>query len=282
MSPHHWQLTLSGDCLPMPDPARMGLMVGYSVFTTFRAPWRGEEALQAHWQRLSDHSRAIDLAFPWTGSMLAVALDGCLQDVPEAVIRLTVVPVIDHVSDLFVPESLGEPLASCLMVTIQPVRPGAAGSGGGLSLLPVSYERPMPHLKHGNYLEAFLHRRNARRQGYDDVVWINGRGHLSEASTANFVGLRGETLFILRPERDGALAGITRDQVCQAAVPLGLRLSEESLTPASVETLEGAFLTNAVQGLRRVDRVGGMVLPWPKDCQVVFEQLNRALCAPLA
>ena len=61
----------------------------------------------------------------------------------------------------------------------------------------------------------------ARRQGADEGLWLNSRGHLAEGCTSNVFVVQGGKLFT-PAERDGILPGVVRALTLRAARSGGL------------------------------------------------------------
>lgn len=270
---HQWRISPTGETTPGDFPLPAGLMVGYSIFTTFRVPIP-PPFLLLHWQRLKTQSALLEMTFPWTFAVIqnAVAeVQAAFPEQPELTIRLTVVPQWEQLSQFFAADAQAH-FESQFILTAHPYTASALPDVG-LRLLPVAYERSLPLLKHGDYLQDFRHRRDAIRQGFDDVLWLNVQGHVSEASTSNFFCLKEGALYTPDPERDGCLFGITRFQVVRQAEKARLTLSREPLTLPMVEKMDAAFLTNAVQGLRPVAAIGDSLLPWGRESLNAFANL---------
>jgi branched-chain amino acid aminotransferase len=99
-----------------------------------------------------------------------------------------------------------------------------------------------PEAKVGaSYLGPMLAKRQAQARGYDEVVLLDGEGHVAEAPTANVFAVRDGEL--LTPPLGRVLAGITRDSVLALARAEGLAAREAPLRPEDLAAADEAFLS---------------------------------------
>lgn len=123
----------------------------------------------------------------------------------------------------------------------------ASGSQApAMRLQAVSYQREIPAVKHVGLFGTMKHRRDAQRQGFDDVLFVNKDGTISEIATSNIGFVRGGR--IVWP-RSAYLAGVTMALLNQE---LDEPVTAESLTPGDLSQMEAAFATNAATGIRPV------------------------------
>lgn len=132
--------------------------------------------------------------------------------------------------------------------------------GGPVRLAVVGIRRnegsPASRLKTLAYLDNVLARRAARLAGADEAVMLNNRGEVACAAAANLFWFDGEAL--TTPALDcGALDGITRRAVLDAARALGLETREARATMADLARAPGVFLTNSLIGALRAASFDG-------------------------
>ncbi|HEY1697218.1 MAG TPA: aminotransferase class IV [Polyangiaceae bacterium] len=112
-----------------------------------------------------------------------------------------------------------------------------------------------PHAKvAASYLGPMLAKRRAREQGYDEVVLLDGEGHLAEAPTANVFIVRAGVLHT--PPLGRILPGITRDSALAIARAEAIPVHEAPLGLEDLAAADEAFLTASsfpVQGISAVD-----------------------------
>lgn len=255
---------------------RAAMMFGYGVYTSFLlTPGLGPEpVLSPHLERLCHDAAAMDIRPSFDAVNLMAALQAFMATRSEPVaVRLTLVPAIDGLTYLFAPEALPGTLLVSFRNPPQPAAP--------LKLATADFERPWPTIKHIGTGPIFMFKRQAIRQGFDDILTVNHQGHITEAATANVFVIRDNILYTPDPDRDGCLPGIMRHQVLSAAAAAGWAVSNEPL-PAEwfsgeqALTDTAAFLTNAVSGIIPVGRINQCRLVTPLAQHI--ERLARSIC----
>jgi branched-chain amino acid aminotransferase len=96
------------------------------------------------------------------------------------------------------------------------------------------------------YVDAIAASAEAAAKGADDALFLNMRGDVACAATANVFAVDGDVLLTPQPD-DGILAGTMRALVLETAREMGMRTKEMSLTPAEFTATEALFLTNSVR-----------------------------------
>ncbi|MFZ5443920.1 MAG: branched-chain amino acid aminotransferase [Myxococcota bacterium] len=101
-------------------------------------------------------------------------------------------------------------------------------------------------IKAGANYAASLHSAvAAKKAGYDQVLWLDGRDHefVEEVGTMNVCFLIGNTL-VTPPLSDSILAGVTRDSVLTLARELGFGVEER---PISIKELKAAHQSGSLK-----------------------------------
>lgn len=121
-----------------------------------------------------------------------------------------------------------------------------------LRLRTATYQRERPDVKHVGLFGALQVRRAAQRAGYDDVALLNQDGTLSELATSNLGFVRdGRVIW----PRSPWLPGVTMALLDDALDEPGLA---EPVTPDNLRSLDAAFATNAVAGVRAITSIDGV------------------------
>jgi len=97
----------------------------------------------------------------------------------------------------------------------------------------------------GNYGGAFYPAAQAKKEGFDQIIWTNACGHetIEEAGTMNLMFvLDGE--LVTPPTSSSVLDGITRDSILTLAKHMGI---PQSVRAVSVEELRKGFENNKLQ-----------------------------------
>ncbi|MEV1198546.1 aminotransferase class IV family protein [Microbispora rosea] len=136
--------------------------------------------------------------------------------------------------------------------------PAASGPQGPLALAVVEYERVLPAVKHVGEIAKTYFPRQAVRQGFDDVAFVDRRGQLSEGSIWNLAFWDGTA--VVWPEAEmlnGTTMGIVRRQLDRLGVPQRV----QEVTLADLPALAGAVVMNSWTPGVPVHRIGSVPLP---------------------
>jgi branched-subunit amino acid aminotransferase/4-amino-4-deoxychorismate lyase len=137
-------------------------------------------------------------------------------------------------------------------VPLDPDRAAGPSPSAPLTVRSAVYARDSPEIKSAGLFGALRQRRAAQADGYDDVLFTDGSGRISEGCTWNIgfhdgVGviwpdapcLTGGTMRLLRDGRD-------------RSAPVSL---------AGIGSMRAAFATNAAIGVRPITRIDDVVFP---------------------
>ncbi|HCU51526.1 MAG TPA: aminotransferase, partial [Micromonosporaceae bacterium] len=174
------------------------------------------------------------------------------DEAPRTVARVT---VYDPALDL---GTIGSDADPHILVT---TRPAASGAPAPLRLQAASYRREMPAVKHIGLFGALRCRRTAQREGFDDVLFLNADGTISEIATSNIGFVRDGQIVWPRSEW---LTGITMTLLNQA---LDEPIRTEPVTLSDLPAMEFVFATNAATDIRPVAAVDNQ--SWPTDHAVL-------------
>ncbi|WP_162870314.1 aminotransferase class IV [Kitasatospora cineracea] len=119
----------------------------------------------------------------------------------------------------------------------------------------VTYERELPHLKHAATLGLTYQTLQARKSGFDDVLFVGRDGFVREGSVWNAAFWDGEQ--VLWPDAP-VLPGITMQLLQAALTRVGVPWSTRRLTTGDLPALRAAAATNSHcpnQPLAAIDRV---------------------------
>ena len=103
--------------------------------------------------------------------------------------------------------------------------------------------------------QAVLARREVVRRGAGEGLYVSAEGHVLEGVSSNVFVVSKD--IVLTPPTEDCLPGITRGRVLELARHAGVRVVEAPLESATLMGAAEVFVTNAVQGLRRVATVDG-------------------------
>lgn len=159
------------------------------------------------------------------------------------------------------------------VTTLISAQPAAHHSDKPLSLKVSQYVRPETSIaarcKTLNYLDNVLARNEALAAGADDAVMLNGHGRIACASAANIFIIDQAGVVSTPPVDEGALPGIARGQILQAAAHIDVAMREAPLERQALQS-GSVFLTNSLIGLRPAMMVGGGInLSSPAASQIL-------------
>ncbi|RBM22005.1 aminotransferase [Prauserella sp. PE36] len=232
-------------------------LTNYGHFTSMLVSDGQVRGLSLHMQRLARDCRqlfGVDLDTEQVRSYVRHALAGTAEPVT---VRVT---VYDPALDL---GTIGRDADPHVLVT---TRSGSLATPPPWRLQAASYRRELPAVKHIGLFGAMNQRRAAHREGYDDVLFLNPDGTISEIATSNIGFVRDGQVVWPRSEW---LPGITMTLINQG---LDEPVSTEPVTLSDLPTMEAAFATNAASGIRAVASVD--TTEWPTEHKVL-QQLRE-------
>jgi branched-subunit amino acid aminotransferase/4-amino-4-deoxychorismate lyase len=104
------------------------------------------------------------------------------------------------------------------------------------------HERIEPHLKHVANMDLLRARRRAQEAGYDDALFVDRHGQLSEGTSWNIGFIAGET--VVWP-RAPMLAGVTQSLIQARLADVGLKGEGRTVRRDDLNGLDAAFLCNS-------------------------------------
>jgi branched-subunit amino acid aminotransferase/4-amino-4-deoxychorismate lyase len=107
-------------------------------------------------------------------------------------------------------------------------------------------------VKVGNYMEGQLQLKEAKKTGFNELLFCSPDGYVLEASTSNvFIVSNG---VIQTPTlRSGILDGVTREQLLLLLNSQQFDFEEKDLTLDDIENAQEIWLTNSIKGFRPVE-----------------------------
>ncbi|ASR33647.1 aminotransferase [Prauserella marina] len=221
-------------------------LANYGHFTSMLVDEGRARGLHLHLQRLARDCRevfGVDLDTERVRHHIRRALGGRSGSV---IVRVT---VYDPALDL---GSIGADADPHVLVT---TRTGPLAPPSPWRLRSTVYGRELPEVKHVGLFGALHRRRAAQREGYDDVLFVNADGIVSELSTSNIGFVRDGGVFWPRSEW---LPGVTMALLDGV---LGDLATWKPVTLADVPSMDAVFATNAASGIRAIAAVDAHCLP---------------------
>ena len=251
---------LNGSLMPL-SQARIsvldyGFLYGFGLFETMRAYGSRVFRLDSHLSRLARSAEMLGLP------LKALELKGAVMDtirankLGDARIRVSV--SIGEGSMALDPDTCDNPTVLVLAAHYQPCSEEVYQRGfrAVVSSIRRNSQSPLSRLKSANFLESALSRREARRAGVDDTLFLNEKGLLAEASTSN-IFLVADGVLRTPGEESGILHGITRETVLELASQLGINTLEHDIRLEELFQAQEAFLTNSMIEVMPLTEVDG-------------------------
>lgn len=258
---------------PSLSPLDRGFLYGDAIYEVWRTYHGTVFAWAEHLNRLARSALALGLRLPWDEADLwreaartVKAFRLATHYTGDVYIRLQVsrgggaigldIALADAPTFVF----LVQPCPAAAPAVLQ--RGLTLAIAGALRRNPI--ESLSPAWKTGNYLNNVLGLREARAVGADEVLLLNLRGEITEASTSNVAFVR-DGVVVTPPLAAGILEGITRGfLLTKVASAAGLSVVEQVIKPVDLAGLSECFLlssTRDVMPVRAVDAVNFTVGP---------------------
>lgn len=240
--------------LPTLDHIKALALTNYGHFTSMLVEAQRVRGLSLHMQRLARDCRVL-FDVELDTDRVRHCVRHALADSPQP--RVVRVTVYDPALEL---GTIGSDADPHILVT---TRSAHQGPTRPLRLQAASYRREMSAVKHIGLFGALKLRRAAQREGFDDVLFLNPDGTISEIATSNIGFIRDGQIIWPRSEY---LAGVTMTLLHQA---LDEPIATKALTLSDMTDMEAAFATNAATGIRPVTSLDSH--EWPGDHQALHE-----------
>lgn len=229
------------------DVASLGAaLVNYGHFTSLQVRNGAVLGWALHLQRLQQATHALFDATLDVAQVCVWLKDALAQcDMRDASVRIT---VFSRAFDFRQP--LRAVPVDVLIGVAAPVTIPAAAR----AVMSLRYQRELAHIKHVGTFPLFHHRRQAMREGFDDVVFVDEAGRVSEGSTWNLAFWDGAQ--VVWPQT-AALRGVTEQLLMAGLDRLGQGQVSREVGLGELPGFGGAVACNAsgVWPLARVDGV---------------------------
>ncbi len=248
---------------PTEADLRYQALVNYGAYTSFRVEDGGVRGLHLHLARLD--ASALELfGQPVGEDRLRAFIRNAVADHREAWLRVS----------LFAPDILprrpSAEVAPKVMTSISPPPPPLAAR---VRVQVQTHVRDAAHLKHTATFPLIRARRLAQDAGFDDALFANADGMISEGSLWNIGFLSGDT--VVWPEAP-MLAGVAQALISRGLAEGGLVQQSRPVGLADLPAFDGAFLCNSATPACPITAVGDHAFHTDEDR---IERLRRAWAA---
>lgn len=235
--------------------------VNYGHFTSLQVRGGAVQGWALHLQRLQQGTQVLfdtGLDAVQLQSWLKQALADC--GMADASVRIT---VFARAFDF------RQPLRQVPVDVLVAVAPPASMPAQARTVLPVRYQRELAQIKHVGTFPLFHHRRQAMAQGYDDALFVDAAGRVSEGTTWNVAFWDGRQ--VLWPQADN-LHGVAQQLLEDGLQRLGKMQVRQAVALPALAGFSGAVACNAT-GLWPLAEVGeGLVFGQSGELLEVLQQ----------
>ncbi|RZJ16357.1 MAG: class IV aminotransferase [Brevundimonas sp.] len=236
-------LWVDGRPASLEDLAHQAL-VNYGAFTSFRVEAGGVRGLDLHLARLEAEARAV-FGEAVSETALRNSIRTALAGRPDAWLRISLfAPEISNRD----PRWVGRPR---VMVG---VFDSPASLAGGVRVQSQLYEREVAELKHVATFGLLRARRAAGQAGFDDALFVDRDGRISEGTLWNVGFVQGDAIvWPLASMLDGVAQRLIRAGLAAASVP---QRTEAVRLPDLIH-FDGAFLCNSATPAAEIADIDG-------------------------
>ncbi|MDP2764158.1 MAG: aminotransferase class IV [Brevundimonas sp.] len=236
------ELSVDGAPAILDDLTHVAL-VNYGAYTSFRVEQGGVRGLDLHLGRLE--AEAVELfGEPVGEARLRELMREAVAGREACWLRVSLFS--PHISPR-TPDWRGVPR---VMIAVSPP-PAPFADGPRLQLQ--TYGREAPHLKHVATFGLIRARRRARDSGFDDALFVDGEGRVSEGSLWNIGFVRGDE--VVWPQAP-MLAGVAQALVQRGLEGVGLVGRTEAVHADDLARFDAAFLCNSATPACAVAAIG--------------------------
>lgn len=252
-------LSVDGAPATSGDLAHVAL-VNYGAYTSFRVEQGGVRGLDLHLARLE--AEAVELFGEAVGeARLRDLMRGAVAGRAACWLRVSLFsPEISPRT----PDWQGVPR---VMIAVSPP-PLPLADGARLHLQ--TYAREAAHLKHVATFGLIRARRAARAAGFDDALFLDDEGRISEGSLWNIGFVSGDA--VVWPQAP-MLAGVAQALVHKGLADAGLTGRAEPVHVADLARFDAAFLCNSATPACAIAAIGDRDFTLPAG---LIERLQRA------
>jgi branched-chain amino acid aminotransferase len=258
-----------------------GFLFGDAIYEVVRTVNRVPFHLDLHLDRLERSADAIDLDVQQLRKPIAAEIDRliALNTGAEQVVRVMITRGASPALDLFASD--GPPLWIVWVKPLDPWKPELFEKG--LRIMSVTPDalvaRMSPGVKSNNRQANVMAHRLARQEGYDDGLFVDPSGVVTEGPTWNLFMVKGGQV-ITPPLERGILEGITRGLVLRLCARNDVPAMVREVSLAEARAADEMFITSTTRGIMPVAELDQMKFagtPGP-----VTKKLRAALIESMA
>ena len=232
------------------SPFDHGLMYGHGCFETFRSYGGKVPFFDYHFMRMLRALNVLKVSFPYSSAILNNAVEQLLEQAKgrDCVFRLTV--TAGEWSEVGYTKPNAWMTAAILGSTIR----GVEKRGKWLikNYSPRAYGLEVRGLQYSDLWRGQMEVTDASKY---EGIFVNERGIVTEGVRSNVFWVKNDILYTPSLST-GIVKGITREWIIMLARQLEIEVREGEFECADVESAEECFLTNSIDELIPLNRIG--------------------------
>lgn len=253
-----------------------GFLLGDLIFEVMVAYGKTIICLEEHIKRLHFSAEATGISIPISDQELKFELESILEltNFPISYLRLTITrgpgpgvspPQIQKNSRII----------HCLQSF--PTSKPTFENGLKLDLKSQKFTVRGALPKTANYIDSISALSKMNRSHFDDILWYNSSGELTECTSANIflIGRVGDLAEIATPSvHCGILQGTTRNKIMELLQNAKIPVSERVIYQEEIPRFDEAFICSSVRGLVPIQLIGSHKLYTTRP-QSTFRHIHR-------
>lgn len=253
-----------------------GFLFGDSVYEILAAKNGRILDFAAHLNRLRRSAAEVAIPLPWTDEFLLFEIEHLVESLEAKYISIRLV-ITRGSGGALIPEQELKPNRYIFAAEANEPMVNLDQSAVKLKTKRIGSFQKGAHIKSNAYLETVAAGIQAKKEGYDDVLWMSPEGEFTEAGTANifFISREGDLVEIATPPAaSGLLEGITRNRTIALLRMAKIPVVERVIAVEELPRFDEAFISSSIRALRPVVQIDRHRLHTTRS-QAVFRHIAR-------
>lgn len=246
------------------NPYIDGIMYGYGLFETIKVRDKEPILLDEHLKRLRDGLDYFDITLVYSNQQIKAMVEKLIDaNNFDGALKLAVIKN-NNISNLII-------LMNQKQYTQEDYRQG-------FNLYPSQVKKSSTsnviQYKTLNYLENLLEFKNAKLNGYDEVLFFNEKDHITEGAISNIFLVKDHKVYT--PDVDsGLLNGIMRQEVIRVLEALGVECIVQPIHKDFINVCDEIFITNSLMEVMGVNKIKSF--QYQSDNRVIMKRVQQYL-----
>ena len=239
-----------------------GFMYGDGIFETMRSYNGTVYLLERHLDRLFSSLGSLRIDPGITKKKLEKKVHTLLakNKLKSAYVKIIVTRGTSE--GLLVPSGKTDPTIAMFVLPHAPLPRAVYEKGIRACIAEVNINKgsPADGKKTLNYIANILFRMDSRENGFEDAIFMNSDGSVTEATSSNLFIVDGKKIYT-PPVKSGILPGITREEIIRLVRRRSARaIQEKCIKKNDLFDADELFLTNSISEVVPVVKVGGRTI----------------------